>query len=523
MPSSMEMQPSYTAEVSSESKDSSPLSKNDVDLVESTEAGIPLRYADIVASRISKAHRDFLMEHHGTLELDPIPSMDPADPYNWPSWKKISNLILVAFHACMGTFAAAGIIPAYATIAEDFGVTPHQVTYLTSLQIAILGGAPLFWKPLSNRYGRRPIFLLSLICSLVCNIGCAKSPDYASTAACRALQAFFISPASAIGSGVVMETFFKKDRAKYMGVWTLLITLGIPCGPFIFGFVAYRAGYIWIYWVLAIINGVQFILYLFFGPETRYVGSNVDPKEPAWKREYLSIRRIDPTPIQWIEFIKPLGLCFRPCVMVPAAAYAMIFLLSNVLATVEVPQLLQEKFELNTEQLGLQFLGPIIGSLIGEQLGGRMSDMWMNKRAKRSQRKPEPEYRLWLSYLGYACSITGLVVFLVCTEKAKSGSWNVSPIIGIGVGAAGNQLVTTVLITYAVDCHPEDASSVGVCITFVRQIWGFLGPFWFPVMFEDIGLSASAGVGVALMVGVSVLPTIALQWKGRSFRPAVDE
>lgn len=51
-----------------------------------------------------------------------------------------------------------------------------------------------------------------------------------------------------------METFFKQDRAKYMGVWTLLLTLGIPCGPFIFGFVTYRAGYVWIYWVLAIVS-----------------------------------------------------------------------------------------------------------------------------------------------------------------------------------------------------------------------------------------------------------------------------
>lgn len=51
-----------------------------------------------------------------------------------------------------------------------------------------------------------------------------------------------------------METYFKKDRARYMGVWTLLVTLGIPCGPFIFGFVAYRAGYEWIYWVLAIVS-----------------------------------------------------------------------------------------------------------------------------------------------------------------------------------------------------------------------------------------------------------------------------
>ncbi|KKK18579.1 hypothetical protein ARAM_005730 [Aspergillus rambellii] len=513
------MRPTLAVEEATEMTASQQVLKNGFNLVESTEAGIPSTNADIMASRLSRAHRDFLLEHHGTLELDPIPSMDPADPYNWPSWKKITNLVLVAFHACMGTFAAAGIIPAYETIAQDFNVSLHQVTYLTSIQIAVLGGAPLFWKPLSNRYGRRPIFLLSLICSLVCNIGCAKAPDYASTAACRALQAFFISPASAIGSGVVMETFFKKDRARYMGVWTLLVTLGIPCGPFIFGFVTYRAGYRWIFWILTIINGVQFILYFFFGPETRYIGTNDDPKEPVWKREYLQIRRIDPTPLSWYEFIKPLGLCARPCVMVPAASYAMIFLLCNVLATVEVPQLLQARFGLNAEQLGLQFLGPIIGSVIGEQLGGHSSDLWMSHRAKRSQRKPEPEYRLWLSYLGYACAIVGIIVFLVCTAQSAEGKWNVAPIIGIAIAAAGNQLVTTVLITYAVDCHPEDASSVGVCITFVRQIWGFLGPFWFPDMFESVGIAASAGVCVALMVGVSVIPTIFLQWKGRSFRP----
>ncbi|KAK9627124.1 hypothetical protein V6Z94_001825 [Aspergillus fumigatus] len=166
----------------------------------------------------------------------------------------MANLILVAFHACMGTFAASGIIPGYSIIAEDFGVSINKASYLTSLQIAILGGAPLFWKPLSQRYGRRPIFLLSLMCSCVCNIGCAKSTNYASVAACRALQAFFISPASAIGSAIVMETTFKKDRAKYMGIWTLMVTVGIPCGPFIFGFVAHRAGYVWIYWVLAMVS-----------------------------------------------------------------------------------------------------------------------------------------------------------------------------------------------------------------------------------------------------------------------------
>lgn len=73
-------------------------------------------------------------------------------------------------------------------------------------------------------------------------------------AACRALVAFFISPAGALGSAVVMECFFKRDRAKYMGVWTLLVTVGVPLSPFIFGFVAQRVSYRWIYWILAIVS-----------------------------------------------------------------------------------------------------------------------------------------------------------------------------------------------------------------------------------------------------------------------------
>lgn len=156
----------------------------------------------------------------------------------------------------MGTFTAAAIICAYEDISLDLNVSIQRVSYLTSLQIAILGGAPLLWKPLSHRFGRRPVFLLSLILSCVCNIGCAKSPDYASMAACRALVAFFISPAMAIGSGVVTETFFRHERARYMGIWTVMVTLGVPVGPFIFGFVAQRVGYRWIYWILAIVGSL---------------------------------------------------------------------------------------------------------------------------------------------------------------------------------------------------------------------------------------------------------------------------
>lgn len=56
--------------------------------------------------------------------------------------------------------------------------------------------------------------------------------------------------------------------------------------------------------------------------------------------------------------------------------------------------------------------------------------------------------------------------------------WTIGPDIGAAIAAVGNQIATTVLITYAVDCYREDAASVGVFITLIRQVWGFIGPFW---------------------------------------------
>ncbi|KFY40505.1 hypothetical protein V494_03455 [Pseudogymnoascus sp. VKM F-4513 (FW-928)] len=472
---------------------------------------------------LSTSHREYLLQRHGTLELDPIPGMGDADPYNWTSSKKTINLILVAFHACMSTFIAASIIPAYQTMAKDLGRPLQDITYLTSLQIAILGVAPLIWKPISHRYGRRPVFLLSLVCSLVGNIGCAKSPDYNSMSVCRAIVAFFISPPAAIGSAVVTETFFKKERARYMGIWTLLVTIGVPLSPFIFGFVAERVGYRWIYWILAIVNGVQFILYLFLGPETRYIRTGVTHHGSDFKQEYFQFSRIDPSPISAYEFIQPLFLSRKLCILLPAIAYAMTFLFCSVLVTVELPQLFGEKFHFNEQQLGLQFLGIIVGSVIGEQLGGILSDTWMNRRAKKIGRAPAPEFRLWLSYPGYALAIIGMVVFLVRTAQAPELHWNITPIIGIAFAGGGNQIITTVLITYAVDSHPQESASIGVFITFVRQVWGFIGPFWFPAMFENVGVAASAGVVVALLVGVSIFPTLLVHWRGPSFRKSGNE
>lgn len=222
------------------------------------------------------------------------------------------------------------------------------------------------------------------------------------------------------------------------------------------------------------------MLYLAFGRETFYLRDgqarvSVDRRRAA---SLFAFQRLNPKPLSLVDFVRPLAFFGVPCVLLAAVSYAMIFEFANILPTIEIPQLYVEKFGFNTQQVGLQNISFIVGSLIGELIGGRMSDYWMQLGTKRHGGvRPPAEFRLWLSYLAIPLAIIGTSVFLVFIDEAGS-HWTVVPDVGAAIAATGNQIATTVLITYAVDCYREDAAGVGVFITFVRQIWGFIGPFW---------------------------------------------
>ena len=304
------------------------------------------------------------------------------------------------------------------------------------------------------------------------------------------------------------------------------------------GFVAYHTdGWQWIYWIFAITNGVQFILYFFFSPETLYIRNQaVAPSTKSeFQRKYLNFGKIGPKPVKIQDFITPITMFAYPSVVIPTLACSIVFNFACVLATVEIPQIFGPKFGSNPQQIGLQFIGLIIGSVLGEQLGGLGSDLWMRRQKTHGRSDPaNPEWRLWMSYLGFATVICGLVVFTVQIDKIQL--YNISPVVGLAISAFGNQLITTVLFTYAIDCHHEHSASIGVFFNLVRSTWGFIGtfipsltlsstvaltypgPFWFPGIFSSLGLSGSGGLIAGIVTVFGLFPTIFIHWKGKSLR-----
>ena len=191
----------------------------------------------------------------------------------------------------------------------------------------------------------------------------------------------------------------------------------------------------------------------------------------------MEFKRINPQPLRLLDFVSPLRFFANPSILLPTVSYSIIFAFANIFPSVEIGVLYAELLHFNSQQIGLQNISVIIGSLIGELIGGFLSDHWMLLKKKRTGVYPRPEWRLWLSYIAYALSIVGITVFLVCIEQ-DHGNWTIDPQVGITVAAVGNQIATTVLITYAVDCYHLEAAAIGVFINFIRQLWGFIGPFW---------------------------------------------
>lgn len=471
---------------------------------------------------LTPEHEAFLLKHHGRTDLNPLPSQDLNDPLNWPEWRKNAQLALVAFHSFSCTFIASGVVPACESFAEDYGVTLHACTYFTSCQILLFGCMPIFFTPIMVKYGQIKIFLISTLGSCLFNIGCIFCKTYGAQLACRILCSAFISPGVAMGGRIVHDVTFAHERAAKTGWWSLLYTLGVPAGPLFMGFVVTQTGH-WKYMfvVFAATNFIQFLVYLLVGDETAYDRSHLETEKVIeaegywsnWWHKLYKIHNYHPEMnlCSFGPYLYPIILSIKNYkVSVAAVSYGIIFGYSNVACSVELPSVFVAKFGFNAQQLGLQNIAVIIGSFLGEIIGGKMSDIFMAYCVKKRSAGDKDtvhkkiEDRLWISYIGYITAIVGLVVFGVQTQNAEQGHWNITPLVGLCITSFGNQVVTTTMITYAIDSDTKNATHISLFIVWLRQVIGFVGPFYFTAMFDNLGFAKSFGI-MAAIEGVAAL------------------
>jgi hypothetical protein len=159
--------------------------------------------------------------HLGAVQKWPVPSLDPADPLNWPAWRKYSVLVCMSLWAWLSNFQAAGISSALPLMVPAFirteGPLPFPtLTRLISVNVLLLGVSNIWWVPLANTYGRRPVTLFTLLLLTAFSIWAAVAESYDSLLAARLFMGLAAGPAETVAPDVVGEVFFIHERGRAM-------------------------------------------------------------------------------------------------------------------------------------------------------------------------------------------------------------------------------------------------------------------------------------------------------------------
>lgn len=101
--------------------------------------------------------------------------------------------------------------------------------------------SPLFWVPLANKYGRRPIYLVTTFLGFVSALGCAYSQNYAQLLVARFFNGFF-PVGMALAAVSVVDLFFFHRRGRAMGIFTVLMTNEGHLAPIVGGLIGQFLG-----------------------------------------------------------------------------------------------------------------------------------------------------------------------------------------------------------------------------------------------------------------------------------------
>ena len=134
------------------------------------------------------------------------------------------------------------------------------------LSMLVLGISlgPMFLGPMSEFYGRRPIYLVSWSLYVVWLIPTAVGQNIATILVSRFLAGFAGSAFLAVAGGSIGDLFARDQLQAPMAIFTVSPFVGPSMGPLIGGFINYNTNwrwtwYVWIIFSFALLMGLTLL------------------------------------------------------------------------------------------------------------------------------------------------------------------------------------------------------------------------------------------------------------------------
>ncbi|KAK0127236.1 hypothetical protein ONS96_006788 [Cadophora gregata f. sp. sojae] len=206
----------------------------------------------------------------GTILVDWYTTDDPANPQNWPSFKK--NIVLVQLCAySLAVYGASSMyVPGEGGVMKQFHVGDTAAAVGLAIFVVGYGVGPLLFAPLSEiaSIGRNWVYVPTFALFVILSIPTAVVDNYAGLLVLRFLTGFFGSPCLANGGASVGDMYSLLELPVYLSAWTAACFWGPAIGPIIAGFAVQAKGWRWGLWEIVWLTGPILIIFLFAYPET---------------------------------------------------------------------------------------------------------------------------------------------------------------------------------------------------------------------------------------------------------------
>ncbi|KAI7859961.1 major facilitator superfamily domain-containing protein [Circinella umbellata] len=332
------------------------------------------------------------------------------DPRDYSMLKKSTILLVVAIAGTMSPVATTIYYPALVDMQQGLNATDTSINASLSVFTFVTALFPLPWAVLGDRFGRRPIYLLSFFISVVGSICCAVSVNIGMFIAFRAISAIGSSSVMSMGAGTISDIFEPHQRGRAFAYYTSGPLLGPAIAPIIGGYLNQELGWRSTFWFLAIFALCIWLGILLILPETwRPLEKKVknaenynDEKQGDNSKTTNKDKKINLSVL-----LGPLQL-FRFTNITLAVSFVGILIYTN-------------QYGLDSGTVGLCYLPMAGGAILGGLAGGRFSDATYRKHAKKVNNKDEiyAEMRLGgpVFYASLILQLFAFIAFGWCIQE----------------------------------------------------------------------------------------------------------
>jgi multidrug resistance protein len=280
--------------------------------------------------------------------------------------RRVRNIILLLTGSVALMMTGFGIImPIFARRFGELGGGVQALGLMTmSFALAQLVAAP-FMGSLADRFGRRPLVLLSLAAFAVANIGFLLASSTTAFIVIRALEGALTAGLFPAAMGVVADIAPEDERGRWLGIVMGSYGAGFILGPVVGGVLYDGWGFATPFIVSAVLAVIGFVAAAILVPETR--------TQELRKREMLQQRReaglsLAPEESLWASLPRPF-IVFGTLLLID-------FMMYFGWAFVE-PQLifyLYDELGWTTVQFGALAAGYGLALVVGQMVLGQLSD-----------------------------------------------------------------------------------------------------------------------------------------------------